>query len=117
MALTETTRDVKGTTLTFIETDAEGNGIYKEGLSDYDYAIFEKIDADGTGASLFEKMEGYTLSNGRNAAESYAQAIVDIDAYAALRLKKAIAGTGTSATIADHEGRIAALEAAPEVTP
>lgn len=109
MALTETTRDVKGSTLTFIETDAEGNGIYKEGLSDYDYAVLETIDADGTGATLLAKMEGYTLSNGRNAAETFAQAIVDIDAYAALRLKKAITGTRVSATVSDHEKRIADL--------
>ncbi len=112
MALTETTRDVKGKTLTFIETDAAGNGIYKEGLSDYDYNIFVTVDADGTGATLKDKMDAYTLKNGRTATEVYGSLIVDIDAYAALALKKYFEQNEAESLI-DHENRIATLEAAP----
>lgn len=119
MALTETTRTVKGKVLTFIETEA-GVGILKAGLSAPDMKALNDIDTNGTGATLAAKMSGYQLSNGKDAAAVYGKLAFNMDEYAALVLKKYLGGARQSATIAeheseitDHEARIATLEAAP----
>lgn len=116
MALTEATRDVKGKTLTFIQTNT-GVGINKAGLSAFDLEVLNEVDTNGVGATLQAKMEAYTLSNGRNAWDVYGKNAYNMDNYAAVALQKAVSGTKTSDTLAthdtsitDHEARITALE-------
>lgn len=111
MALIEATRDVKGNTLTFIETST-GEGILKAGLAPVDIAVLETVDANGTGATLAAKMDGFALSNGRDALSVYGQNIYNMDAYAENALKKYLSGARTATTLADHEARIVAEETA-----
>lgn len=111
MALTEATRDVKGKTLTFIQTST-GVGINKAGLSAFDLEVLNEVNTDGTGSDLQTKMEAYTLSNGRKAWDVYGKNAYNMDNYAAVALQKAVSGTKTPATLSDHEDRLDALETA-----
>lgn len=109
MALIETTRVVKGVTLTFIEVNAT-DGILKAGLAPYDLVALNEVDTNGTGVTLEAKLTGYALSNGKDALEVYGPNIHNMDNYASLVLKKFLSGARSSTTLADHETRIDVLE-------
>jgi hypothetical protein len=84
MALTFDTINIAGKTtevLTLAGTGDTREFILKSVLTERELAVFDDINTNGVGATLKEKMQAWTLSNGRTAFDVYKSTIRVYSSY------------------------------------
>lgn len=82
LTITTVTPNISVNFISFGGSGATEKLILKDPLLPIDIKYLTEVDSNGTGATLFDKMETYTLPNGANALDQYGDSIATFAVWA-----------------------------------